>query len=49
MSFVTVEKPRPYITQITLNRPDSYNAVNEQLSADLLSALAQATNDAVGE
>ena len=34
------------IGTITLNRPESYNAVNEQLSADLLSALTQATNDA---
>ena len=27
MSFVTVEKPRPYITLITLNRPERMNAM----------------------
>jgi len=27
MSFITVEKPRPHITQITLNRPERMNAM----------------------
>lgn len=36
------------VATITLNRPDSYNAANEQLTTDLQNALAEcATNDAV--
>jgi 2-(1,2-epoxy-1,2-dihydrophenyl)acetyl-CoA isomerase len=36
------------VCTITLNRPDSYNAANEQLTTDLQAALADATsNDAV--
>ena len=34
MSFVIVEKPRPYITLITLNRPERMNA----MAFDVLSA-----------
>lgn len=34
------------VCTITLNRPESYNAVNEQLSTELLHALTQAETDA---
>ena len=42
MSFITIEKPRPYVTLITLNRPERMNAI----SIEMLGALGRALVDA---
>lgn len=45
MSFVTVEKPRPHITQITLNRPDRMNAMAFDVMVPFKEALEEVSFD----
>ena len=45
MSFVIVEKPKPYITQITLNRPDRMNAMAFDVMVPFKEALEQVSFD----
>ena len=45
MSTVLVEQPKPGIRQITLNRPQSLNAMNHELVADVHSALDEVDAD----
>ena len=45
MSFVIVEKPRPYITQITLNRPDRMNAMAFDVMVPFKEALEEVSFD----
>ena len=45
MSFVTVEKPRPYVTQITLNRPDRMNAMAFDVMVPFKEALEEVSFD----
>ncbi|NND66530.1 MAG: enoyl-CoA hydratase [Halioglobus sp.] len=45
MSFVKVEKPRPYITQITLNRPDRMNAMAFDVMVPFKDALEEVSFD----
>jgi len=45
MSFVKVEKPRPYITQITLNRPDRMNAMAFDVMVPFKEALEKVSFD----
>ena len=45
MSFVIVDKPRPYITQITLNRPDRMNAMAFDVMVPFKEALEEVSFD----
>jgi enoyl-CoA hydratase len=45
MSFVTVEKPRPYITLITLNRPERMNAMAFDVMVPFKDALDEVSFD----
>ena len=45
MSFVTVEKPRPYITLITLNRPERMNAMAFDVMVPFKEALEEVSFD----
>lgn len=45
MSFVLVEKPRPHITQITLNRPERMNAMAFDVMVPFREALDAASYD----
>jgi len=45
MSFVIVEKPRPYITQITLNRPERMNAMAFDVMVRFKEALDEVSFD----
>ena len=45
MSFVTVEKPRPYITLITLNRPERMNAMAFDVMVPFKEALDEVSFD----
>jgi enoyl-CoA hydratase len=45
MSFVLVEKPKPYITQITLNRPERMNAMAFDVMVPLKEALEKVSFD----
>ncbi len=45
MSFVLVEKPRPYITQITLNRPERMNAMAFDVMVPFKEALEEVSFD----
>ena len=45
MSFVTVEKPRPYVTLITLNRPERMNAMSFDVMVPFKEALQEASYD----
>lgn len=45
MSLVTVEKPRPHVSLIKLNRPERLNAMSFQLITDLCDALARVAVD----
>lgn len=45
MKFVTVTKPRPHISVITLNRPERMNAMSFELVGPLLKALDQVGAD----
>ena len=45
MSFVTVEKPRPYVTQITLNRPERMNAMAFDVMVPFKEALEEVSFD----
>ncbi|MCR9105218.1 MAG: enoyl-CoA hydratase [Gammaproteobacteria bacterium] len=45
MSFVLVEKPTPYITQITLNRPDRMNAMAFDVMVPFKEALEKVSFD----
>lgn len=45
MSFVTVERPRPYVTQITLNRPDRMNAMAFDVMVPFKEALEEVSFD----
>ncbi|MGI9286724.1 MAG: enoyl-CoA hydratase-related protein [Pseudomonadales bacterium] len=45
MSFVLVEKPRPHITQITLNRPERMNAMAFDVMVPLRDALEEVSFD----
>ena len=45
MPTVLVEQPDEGITQLTLNRPDTLNAMNAELIGDLHEALAAVASD----
>lgn len=45
MSFVLVEKPRPHVTQITLNRPDRMNAMAFDVMVPFKEALEEVSFD----
>jgi enoyl-CoA hydratase len=45
MSFVTVEKPRPHVTLITLNRPDRMNAMAFDVMVPFKEALEEVSFD----
>jgi enoyl-CoA hydratase len=45
MPYVTVEKPRPHVSQITLNRPERMNAMSFDLVGPLYEAFAQVGAD----
>ncbi|MAT92616.1 MAG: enoyl-CoA hydratase [Halioglobus sp.] len=45
MSFVNVDKPRPYITQITLNRPERMNAMAFDVMVPFKEALEEVSFD----
>jgi len=45
MSYVTVDKPRPYITQITLNRPERMNAMAFDVMVPFKEALDEVSFD----
>jgi enoyl-CoA hydratase len=45
MSFVIVEKPRPHITQITLNRPERMNAMAFDVMVPFKAALEEVSFD----
>jgi len=45
MSFVIVEKPRPFITQITLNRPERMNAMAFDVMVPFKEALEEVSFD----
>jgi enoyl-CoA hydratase len=45
MSFVTVEKPRPHVCVITLNRPDRMNAMSFELVGPLYDAIDEVGRD----
>lgn len=45
MSFVLVEKPRPHVTQITLNRPDRMNAMAFDVMVPFKEALEEISFD----
>lgn len=45
MSFVLIEKPRPHITQITLNRPERMNAMAFDVMVPLREALQEVSFD----
>lgn len=45
MSFVLVDKPRPHITQITLNRPERMNAMAFDVMVPFKEALEEASFD----
>lgn len=45
MSFVTVEKPLPYVTQITLNRPERMNAMAFDVMVPFKEALEEVSFD----
>ncbi len=45
MSFVSVEKPHPYITQITLNRPERMNAMAFDVMVPFKEALQEVSFD----
>ena len=45
MSFVIVEKPRPYITLITLNRPERMNAMAFDVMVPFKEALEEVSFD----
>lgn len=45
MSFVTVEKPRPFVTQITLDRPERMNAMAFDVMVPFKEALEEVSFD----
>ncbi len=45
MSFITVEKPRPHVTQITLNRPQRMNAMSFDVMVPFKEALEAVSYD----
>ena len=45
MSFVLVDKPRPGVTQITLNRPERMNAMAFDVMVPLKEALEEISFD----
>ena len=45
MSFILVEKPRPHVTQITLNRPERMNAMAFDVMVPLRDALQEVSFD----
>jgi enoyl-CoA hydratase len=45
MSFVIVEKPRPHVTQITLNRPERMNAMSFDVMVPFKEALEKVSYD----
>src|SRR5215831_12011181 len=45
MSFVTVEKPRPHVSLITLDRPERMNALSFELVEPLYRAIADVAAD----
>jgi enoyl-CoA hydratase len=45
MSFVTVEKPRPHVTLVTLNRPDRMNAMAFDVMVPFKEALEEVSFD----
>ena len=45
MSFILIEKPRPHITQITLNRPERMNAMAFDVMVPLREALEEVSFD----
>ena len=45
MSYVLVDKPRPHVTQITLNRPDRMNAMAFDVMVPFKEALEQVSFD----
>ena len=45
MSYVLVDKPRPHVTQITLNRPERMNAMAFDVMVPFKEALEAASFD----
>jgi len=45
MSFILIEKPRPHVTQITLNRPERMNAMAFDVMVPLREALEEVSFD----
>jgi enoyl-CoA hydratase len=45
MSFVLIDRPRPHVTQITLNRPERMNAMAFDVMIPFRQALEQVSND----
>src|SRR3954470_17377426 len=46
MPIVLVEKKSPYLTVLTLNRPERRNALSVQLLSELISAIKMASDQA---
>ncbi len=44
-SFIVVDRPKPLVQRITLNRPEKRNAISNGLRAELFAALQQADGD----
>jgi enoyl-CoA hydratase len=45
MSFIVIEKPRPHVTQVTLNRPERMNAMAFDVMLPFRDAIAEVTED----
>src|SRR4029077_17867496 len=45
MSFIEIEKPRPHVTQVTLNRPERMNAMAFDVMVPLRDALRDISTD----
>jgi enoyl-CoA hydratase len=43
--LILIDNPRPLVRRITLNRPDKRNALNNQLRAEILTAVEEADRD----
>lgn len=45
MQTISISRPAPNVTEIRLNRPDSLNAINDEVIGDLTTALKITAND----